>query len=111
MDVSVLARMKQALGRAKVSQKLAAERIGVSEDTIGNYLSGKRIMPLDKFLVFCQTFEVSPLWLLFDRGPAALPLNQEEEDPQEKVAELALEILRLARSSAYSGDAHSRHGS
>ena len=42
-----------------LSQKEAAERIGVSNKTLGNWENGTTFPPADKILVICELYGVS----------------------------------------------------
>lgn len=42
-----------------LSQKEAAERIGVSNKTLGNWENGTTFPPADKILVLCELYGVS----------------------------------------------------
>ncbi len=60
-------RLREA--RGKVSQTEAAQALGVTKQTIGNYERGVREPDATFLADICRVFGVTPEWLLLGRGP------------------------------------------
>lgn len=96
MEDVVFQRMKSALRSVGVTQKDMSTRLGIDEDSMSNYIRGKRPMPLEKFFALCVETQCSPLWILFGAGDKKLPDVGRSRD--EQIAELALQLASLATS-------------
>jgi transcriptional regulator with XRE-family HTH domain len=63
-DLDLGTRVKIVRGRAGLSQKELADRIGMSRDRISDYENGAAI-PSDVLRAICDALDVSSDWLLF----------------------------------------------
>lgn len=66
---SLAARLKSRLAWMPMSQKELAECIGVSENTIMNYVSERHSPDALTIAKICQTLQCSADWLLFGHEP------------------------------------------
>jgi transcriptional regulator with XRE-family HTH domain len=55
--------------RGKLSRAEVADRLGIHQNTYGNYERGARVPDADFIVRFCQEFALSYEWLLTGKGP------------------------------------------
>ena len=61
---TITARLKLAVYRSKMTRKGLAEKAGIREGTLEQYLY-RGVMPgADKLAALCQALEVDPAWVL-----------------------------------------------
>ena len=61
---TITARLKLAVYRSKMTRKGIAEKAGICEGTLEQYLY-RGVMPgADKLAAMCQALEVDPAWVL-----------------------------------------------
>ena len=67
--VEIRYRLAELLDAFDLKQHDLAERTGISESVISQYLSGKRLPRQDKIAIIADTFDVEPAWLMgYDIG-------------------------------------------
>ncbi len=62
--VEIRYRLAELLNAFDLKQHDLAERTGISESVISQYLSGKRLPRQDKIAIIADTFDVEPAWLM-----------------------------------------------
>lgn len=57
-------RIVEAIKQSGMTQTEIARKIGVTQSSVGQYLSGRSLPALDTFARLCQVLDVSPEYLL-----------------------------------------------
>lgn len=57
-------KLAEAIRESGLTQTALAKRLGVSQPTIGQYLSGRSMPALDTFANLCAVLDVDPAYIL-----------------------------------------------
>ena len=57
-------KLAEAIRQSGLTQTALAKRLGVSQPTIGQYLSGRSMPALDTFANLCAVLDVDPAYIL-----------------------------------------------
>lgn len=57
-------KLAEAIRQSGLTQTALAKRLGISQPTIGQYLSGRSMPALDTFANLCAVLDVDPAYIL-----------------------------------------------
>lgn len=57
-------RLQEEIRNSKLSQTEIANRLGIKQPTVGQYLSGRAMPALDTFANLCAILDVDPAYIL-----------------------------------------------
>lgn len=60
----IRAKLQEAIRESGLTQTAIAKRLGVSQQTIGQYLSGRAMPALDTFANLCAVLDLDPVEIL-----------------------------------------------